>query len=63
MKTEQLQHIGIKYLSKLIDIPSDDNRNYCGIAIIDVSEIWTVNADIVYTPTYINNINIRNRSW
>ncbi|MBF6654764.1 hypothetical protein C3B48_03670 [Flavobacterium columnare] len=50
----------LKYLSKLIDIPSDDNRNYCGIAIIDVSEIRTVNADIVYTPTYINNINIAN---
>ena len=50
----------LKYLSKLIDIPTDDNRNYCGIAIIDVSEIISVNANIVYTPTYIDNVNIAN---
>lgn len=48
----------IKFLGKLIDIPSDDNRSYCGVAIINVSEIKLADASIVYSPLYISNENV-----
>lgn len=50
----------LKKLGKIIDIPSDENRNYCGVAIIDVSEIKASDAQIVYSPLYISNENVVN---
>jgi hypothetical protein len=48
----------LKKLGKFIDIQSDENRNYCGIAIINVSEIWSSDATIEYSPLYINGSTI-----
>lgn len=43
----------IKKISKKIANPSED-RNYCGVAIIDVKEIHESESEIQYSPTKIN---------
>lgn len=44
----------IKRISKLIEQP-DKLRKYHGISVLNVLQIKKAKADIVYTPTYINN--------
>lgn len=52
----------VKQISKFISNP-ENNRDYYGIAVIDVKEIYESDSDIVYTPTEVtvNEIMMENK--